>query len=140
MNTERTRIRRPASPFDDSVIERHRRMGLLTESNEVQTGVVEIVGQIHAGLFFDQLCDAYENYSEVVAICRQFIKRAAKADAKQTLLMISVEYDAMRRPLPELIWWISGSAILLPLFISSFITNLTALLQEETYDTEDQSL
>ncbi len=121
---------RVASPFDDSVTERHKRMGLLNTDGTVNGLAVEQMAQLHAGLFFDHLCDASSSYEDVTAACSQLIDKARQGDAKQTLLLLSMEYDFMRRTLPEAVWWISGSRKLLPVFAQAFAKHLSTLLAE----------
>lgn len=40
------------------------------------------------------------------------------------------EYDAMNHPVPEAIWWISGSKLLVPPFIEGFLSYLREYLKE----------
>lgn len=128
MNSKNAIHKRINSPFDDSVIERHRRMGLINEEGAVDENVVAIAGGIYAGMFFDNLCDTYESYEEVKVICRQLLDGKVRISARQLLLLISLRYDAMRKPLPELMWWISGSVQILPIFIAAFTRRLKSLL------------
>lgn len=128
MNSKNVIHKRISSPFDDSVIERQRRMGLINKEGVVDENVVAIAGGIYAGMFFDNLCDTYESYEEVKVICRQLLDGKARISAKQMLILISLQYDAMRKPLPELMWWISGSAQILPIFITAFTSRLERLM------------
>ena len=130
INTGSSLALRSASPFDDSAVQRHKRMGLLEPSGAVNTKSVEMMARLHAGLFFDQLCDASSSFEEVAAVCSRLISKAAQDDAKQTILLLSLEYDFMRHTLPEAIWWIAGSSILLPPFTEQFIRCLSDFLAE----------
>jgi hypothetical protein len=47
------------------------------------------------------------------------------------LLLISIQYDTIAKPLPEVIWWISGSEILLAPFVRGFVRKLDELCKEE---------
>ena len=49
---------RPHDPFDDSAVERQRRMGLLTETGGVEEGALAVLSRVYAGLFLDHLCDS----------------------------------------------------------------------------------
>ena len=40
------------------------------------------------------------------------------------------QYDAMRRSLPDPIWWLSGSKDILPIFMRAFAAHLSDILQE----------
>ena len=121
MNSKNVIHKRISSPFDDSVIERQRRMGLINKEGVVDENVVAIAGGIYAGMFFDNLCDTYESYEEVKVICRQLLDGKARISAKQMLILISLQYDAM-------MWWISGSAQILPIFITAFTSRLERLM------------
>lgn len=48
---------RPHSPFDDTAIERLRRMGLVTAEARPDRDVMNIFSMIFAGQFYDDLCD-----------------------------------------------------------------------------------
>ena len=56
---------RPHSPFEDSAIERLRRMGLTTEDGSPERDAMAVFSSIFAGQFFDDLCDYYQNYKDV---------------------------------------------------------------------------
>ena len=51
---------RPHSPFEDSAIERLRRMGLTTEDGSPEQDAMAGFGSVFAGQFFDDLCDYYQ--------------------------------------------------------------------------------
>jgi hypothetical protein len=117
-----------SSPFDDSAIDHHRRMGLIREDGKVNIPAVTALAHVYAGLFFDALCDDCDEYETVFKICRTLIDLAHTTQPKRILLALCTEYDAMRRPLPEPIWWISGSNEIVPLFMRSFLHWLEKLL------------
>ena len=48
---------RPHSPFDDTAIERLRRMGLADADGRADRDVMTIFACIFAGQFYDDLCD-----------------------------------------------------------------------------------
>lgn len=50
---------RPRSPFDDSALERLRRMGLVTAKDTPDRDVMNVFSGIFAGQFYDDLCDYY---------------------------------------------------------------------------------
>ena len=56
---------RPHSPFDDTAIERLRRMGLVTAEDKPDRDVMAVFSGIFAGQFYDDLCDYYQDYQNV---------------------------------------------------------------------------
>lgn len=130
MKTKNASTPKATNPFAEGVEKRYRHMGLVDKSGKVDPIVVESMGRMYAGLFYDQLCESYDSNEDVSAICVHMIERAKDATAKQILLTVSLQYDAMGRTLPEVIWWISGSADILPVFIVHFVNALIALYKE----------
>lgn len=121
---------RAASPFDDSAMERHRRMGLIAADETVNSAAVTALAHAHAGLFFDALCDSYAEYKTVSSICASLIELAKEFPPQRVLLALCAEYDAMHRSIPEAIWWISGSAELVPPFVEQLLQWLEILMKE----------
>ncbi len=115
---------RPYDPFDDSVLERQRRMGLIDPDGNMDKPILAALARVYAGLFFDNLCDKYSSTYAVTASCQMVLD---KAEAREALLELSLQHDWMRRTLPEPIWWMAGSDTLLTEFVSCFAVNLTEL-------------
>lgn len=63
------------------------------------------------------------------SVCQAFCK-SENVEAQRVVLMICSEYDAMNHPVPEAIWWISGSKLLVPPFIEGFLSYLREYLKE----------
>ena len=116
-------------PLDDSVIERHRRMGLITQNGTANNAAVDALSHLFSGLFFDALCDRYPDMETVSQICRKLVA-LAEDDPRKTFLRLCTEYDAMRLSLPDPLWWISGSWVLVPPFIRGFCLHLDEILKE----------
>lgn len=131
INTELMHLQRGATPFDDCAMDKLRRMSLLTEDYSANEPVIVAIANLYAGLFFDHLCDNNESYRDVVAVCRSLTEKAQSSNVRQTLLQISMEYDAMKLQLPEPIWWISGNPKALKPFIKAFAERLAELLLME---------
>lgn len=115
---------RPYDPFDDSVLERQRRMGLIDPDGSVDKPILSAMARVYAGLFFDNLCDKYSSINVVTASCQMILD---KTEARDSLLELSLLHDRMHRSLPEPIWWIVGSDPLLEVFISCFTVHLVEL-------------
>lgn len=122
------------SPFDDSAIERVRRMGLLTADDQPDRDAVSVLCNVYAGQFFDNLCDFCQNISDVNDTIVQFLTLAEQADPKQRFLEICLLYDSIYSQLPDPVWWISGNSSLADLFSSGFIRCLRQI--SETSENE----
>ena len=120
--------RKATSPFDAAATERQRRMGLIDDDGKANGGAVSIVARACAGMFFDDLCDYGGEDGMMLSTYARLSRLRETAEARQVFLSICVAYDEMRRPLPELLWWISGSNEIVPLFIESFMDSLKTIL------------
>lgn len=61
MAHEKHSIFHPYDPFDDSVPERLRRMGLLTAGGKPDRDAMAVVSRLYAGAFYDDLYDFYSD-------------------------------------------------------------------------------
>ena len=119
------------SPFDPTARTRLRRMGLLTVEDQVNTNAIETISTLQAGLLFSQFLDSCGDWEVTLSVCRRITAQAAQIKDRQILLLISIQYDAIAKPLPEVIWWISGSDALLAPFVRGFVHHLNELCAEE---------
>lgn len=123
-NPTRHLIRRSYSPFDDSAVERIRRMGLISETDRPDRDAISVLSCVYAGQYFDDLCDFCQDPHDVSAILVRFLSEAEQADPKERFLQICLLYDAIYRSIPDPIWWISGNLALAELFSIGFISRL----------------
>ncbi len=119
------------SPFDPTARTRLRRMGLLTVEEQVNKNAIETISILQAGLLFSQILDCCGDWEGTLSVCRRITAQAAQIKDRQILLLISIQYDAIAKPLPEVIWWISGSDALLAPFVRGFVHHLNELCAEE---------
>ena len=122
---------RPRSPFDDSALERLRRMGLADADGRAAPDVMFIFARIFAGQFYDDLCDYYQNYEDVQELLDQIFDTVENAEPKQKFLLICLQYDGMFRDLPDPIWWISGQPEFAGMFADGFLAHLKRLEEEQ---------
>ena len=110
-------------------------MGLLSVSGAVETPALSALSCVFAGLLFDDLCDACQDYAAVQAELRQLFEAAARAEPRQQFLLICLQYDRISQALPDPIWWISGTPGLAGDFAALFIEYLKNLAsaKEVTY-------
>ena len=125
--TNNCRASRAHNPFDDGAEERLRRMGLLTETGSIETSALTALAHAFAGLLFDDLCDACQDYSGVQAELQQLFDAADQAEPRQRFLMICLQYDRLSQILPDPIWWISGAPEIAGVFADHFIRHLKNL-------------
>ena len=71
--TNNCRASRAHNPFDDGARERLRRMELLTETGSIKASALIALAHTFAGLLFDDLCDASQDYSGVQTELQQWI-------------------------------------------------------------------
>lgn len=123
---------RVPDPFDESTAARLKRMGILQPTGEVNIETMRAFVQIFAGLFFDHLCDFYSDQEEVSAVAAAFSELSARKDCQNIYLLISLQYDAIRKPLPDPIWWLAGCTPALSLFCLGFVERLLELIKDQT--------
>lgn len=128
MNKE-TKTPRWNSPFDDSAEVRLRRMGLLQENGEPDRKRTSVLGEVFAGQFFDDLYDFRQDAEVAGKSLGTFLKETEEATAKYRFLLVCLQYDAIRRPLPDPVWWLSGNAQLADIFSASFVARLQELAE-----------
>ena len=121
------------SPFDPAASIRLRRMGLLTEDHQVNNSIVEAISVVQAGLLFSQILDSCGDWEGTIKVCRRITAQASQVTDRQVLLIISIQYDAIAKPIPEVIWWISGNDTLLAPFVRGFVHHLNELCAKEDY-------
>ena len=96
-------------------------------SGAVETPALSALSCVFAGLLFDDLCDACQDYAAVQAELRQLFEAAARAEPPQQFLLICLQYDRISQALPDPIWWISGNPGLAGDFAALFIEYLKNL-------------
>ena len=125
---------RPRSPFDDSALERLRRMGLADADGRAAPDVMIIFARIFAGQFYDDLCDYYQDYADIRELLTQMLDAAETAEPKQRFLLVCLQYDGMFRDLPDPVWWVSGQPEFAGLFADGFLAHLKTLDEESKED------
>lgn len=131
-NTSAKRSFRPCaySPFDDSAVERQRRMGLILDDGTPDRDAVTVLARVLAGQYFDDLCDFCQDADAVLDVLRRFLGEAEGAPPQRRFLLLCLQYDAIYRPLPDPVWWLSGNQKLAGLFSAGFVAHLRRLAEE----------
>ena len=122
--------RKTTSPFDAAATERQRRMGLICDDGTVDVGAVSVMARVCAGMFYDDLCDCAGEDGAILPTYVRLARLRETAEPRQVFLSICVAYDEIHRPLPELLWWISGSDEIVPLFIERFMDSLKTIFHQ----------
>lgn len=130
MAYEKYPVSRPGGPFDDSAPGRLRHMGLLTAEGKADQDALAVAARLYAGLFYDDLCDFYNDLSSVNAVCRELQERMRSEDPRMPFLSICSAYDAMYHALPEPVWWMAGNLELVSQFSHGFIRRLSECNEE----------
>ena len=115
------------SPFDDCALSRQKRMGVLTGEGKADLNTIHTLAHVYAALFFDRLCDTNADMDKCVAICEELSQLLQTGSARQLLLSICVQYDALLTPLPEPIWWSVGNQEIIAPYVKEFVRQLSRL-------------
>lgn len=91
--TNNCRASRAHNPFDDGARERLRRMELLTEMGSVEASALTALAHTFAGLLFDDLCDASQDYSGVQTELQQLFDAVDRAEPRQKFLLLCLQYN-----------------------------------------------
>ena len=118
---------RAHNPFDDGAEERLKRMGLLTKTGSIEASALTALAHAFAGLLFDDLCDASQDYSGVQTELQQLFDAVDCAEPRQKFLLLCLQYDRLSQVLPDPIWWISGTPEIAGEFAGHFIRHLKKL-------------
>lgn len=118
------------SPFDDSAMERQRRMGLVLFDGKADRNAMSAFSRVFAGQFFDSLCDYYQDLETVRSTSERLLEVSHGVEAKKKFLAICLEYDSIYRTLPDPVWWISGNLELVALFTDGFLAHLRELTKD----------
>ena len=120
-------------PFDGSVRIRLEHMGIIDKDGEVADGAMAVFASIFTGLFFDDLCELFERNEDMLTVYEAFAALHKKDDPHSMYLLLSVQYDYMRKPLPDPVWWLAGDSAAVRAFMKLFINNYEHLMTGSGY-------
>ncbi len=124
------------SPFDSAAIHRLRRMGLAAADGSVDRDAMAVFCRIFAGQFYDDLRDYHRDDPGAAGATLAALANGADTSGPHgRFLMICLQYDSIYRPLPDPVWWLSGS----PAFAGAFADGFLAHLKRMIEDTQEVS-
>lgn len=129
MNITENLYERPHSPYDDTTIERLRRMGLATSEGAPDRDAMTVFSGVFAGQFYDDLCDCYQDYADVRELLEHLFDATDEMGTEQKSLFICLQSNSMFRELPAPVWWISGNPAFAESFADGFLARLRQLHQ-----------
>lgn len=124
---EKNSVHHIGSPFDDDAAERLRRMGLLDQNSEPVSEAIAVLALVYSGLLYDDLCDFYQDFNDVLEVLQKLLTATEQADSRQQFLLICLQYDGIFRALPDPIWWMSGNAVICTCFTDHFLRHIREL-------------
>ena len=122
-------IVRIPDPFDGSVRAHLEHMGIVDEEGKMIDSSMSVFASIFAGLFFDDLCDYFERSEDLLTVYEAFAALHKKADCHSMYLLMSVQYDYMRKPLPDPVWWLAGDSAVVKMFMALFMERYGRLME-----------
>lgn len=126
--TEGQQNSRTPDPFDGSARERFAHMGLVGNNGNLRIKHMLIFTNIFTGAFYDDLLDFHGDAGGVLAVFEAFKALYKKEDYQHMYLLMSVQYDYMRKPLPDPVWWLAGEGEAVSAFMVMFMPQFERLL------------
>ena len=83
-------------------------MGIVKRDGEINVENMRLFTRIYAAQFYYNLCDSYAK-STVGTVLASFDELSGRKDYKGIYLFLSLQYDQLRKPLPDPVWWLMGS-------------------------------
>jgi hypothetical protein len=121
---------RVSDPFDDSAKARLVNMGVLNKDGAVCREAMSAFAGVFTGLFFDDLCDYFNSPGDLREIFRKFTELHRRDDYQHMYLLISIQYDYIRRPLPDPLWWLAGNTAAVREFMPLFMKRYSRLMSD----------
>jgi hypothetical protein len=87
-----------------------------------------VFADIFTGLFFDDLCDFHDKADDLLTIYETFQALFRKKDYQHMYLLMSIQYDYIRKPLPDPVWWLAGDSAAVKLFMTLFVERYERLM------------
>ncbi len=129
-NNTTTPANRKLDPFDSSAQARLINIGVLNGDGTVNVHNMPVYASIFTGLFFDDLFDRYDDVSHINFVFSLFEEFYGRGDYQQMYLFLSMQYDSIRKQLPDPVWLLAGNKAAVRAFMPLFMTRLKSLMTE----------
>lgn len=120
-------------PFDASARARLRNMGVTDDTGTVDAAVMQVFAHIFTALFLDDICDFYDDAKDLRSVCNLFAELYRKEAYHHMYLFLSVQYDYVRKSLPDPVWWLAGDAAAIKAFMEHFMAGLKAFMSQKGF-------
>ena len=121
-------IMRLPNPFDESARARLARMGVINEDGNIIQDVMPVFAAVFAGLFFDDACDFYSDKENLLTVYKTFTEFHKREDYQHMYLFFSIQYDYIRKPIPDPVWWLAGNEAAVKEFMTHFMVGYKAFM------------
>jgi hypothetical protein len=105
-------------------------MGLLTPDGKPDPYILPVFAGIFCAQFFDDMLETHDDRRVIRVACQIFGELRARREYEDMLVFLCIQYDAMRRTLPDPVWHISGNRELIRAFMDSFASRLAELAED----------
>ena len=118
------------NPFDETARRRLIHMGVTDTNGQVNKDVMLSFAHIFVGLFFDDIYDYYNNTEDLLRIQKIFTGFYEKEDYRKIFLFVSVQYDIIKKPLPDPVWLLAGNEAAVDEFAVRFMACFNELMAD----------
>jgi len=94
--------------------------------------VMNVFADIFTGLFYEDLCDFYDT-DDFLTIYETFSALHKKEDYQHMYLLMSIQYDYMRKPLPDPVWWLAGDSAAVKTFMTLLIERYRFMMIDDGF-------
>jgi hypothetical protein len=122
---------RSLDPFDDSASTRLARMGLTDFNGKPNTKALPVFAGIFSALFYEHSMDCYDNPAVISSIAMSLAALKDRQGYEQMFVFLCLQYDAIRIPIPDPVWWIAGNSDVVREFMGIFTARLCELAAEK---------
>ena len=122
------------SPFDDSAQTRLERMGITDTNGKPNSEIMPVFSGIFSAHFYEHAMDCYDNPDVVSSIAAKLSASSNSHGYKQRFVFLCLQYDAIRLPIPDPVWWIAGNADVVSEFMDAFTAHLCELASSKGAD------
>jgi len=125
-------VLRVPDPFDGSAQARLEHMRLIDRGGALLDSAMSVFADIFTGLFYDDLCDSH-NTEDLLTIYEMFSALHKKEDYQNMYLLMSIQYDYMRKPLPDPVWWLAGDSAAVKTYMTLLIERYKCMMIEDGF-------